>query len=423
MYGPGLSRPVVLPSGSEGYAHILATKGLWSVDADRFPGGILLAEILAQCDPQFRQEFVLKNDNQLESYFERHELQKDMPRYQALSLILRNHWGEDISALFEQNWHSDTFSGCPTFSEWLAALSERDPVHSTGSYKGSRPFTAPPPHYSPAPTVSDPVQLNGLGQPVHNTSVPKPEVPSGGPVTNWRSLRPAPVIANAGTAGTSSNAISGNPATPILVAKSELGLKKPSFIVPHLNVILGFGLVAFVAVTVILFFSEQVQDLAISAYRQGFITFYTPGSVLLALLLGCVQAWVFKYRLRQDKRLSFILITAAGGLIAGLAMGIIAKAVTDNTSLISTNMVAGAIMGAIGGGVASYGQNRFLGGGAANKWVWFNLISWAVIWSIGWQLAILIHGAPGNAASAAFILILSGVSLAMFLQKTPELEF
>ena len=190
-----------------------------------------------------------------------------------------------------------------------------------------------------------------------------------------------------------------------------------------MNVIFGFGLVALAVVTVILIFREQVQSLALSTYSQGFITFYTPGSVLLALLLGCIQAWVFKYRLRQEKRLPFILITAAGGLIAGLVMGIITRVIADNTGQIFINVVTGAIMGAIGGGIASFGQNRFLGGGAARKWLWFNLISWAVIWSIGWQLAILIHGAPGNATSAAFILILSGVSLSVFLQKTPELEF
>jgi len=116
VYAPGLLQPQAVSSGSAGYAHAQAAGGLWGPDADRFAGAVLLAEMLAWCDPQVVQA------GWGESYFEPGEMQQDCPRSRLLCDSLRQTWGEPVAALFERAWRSDALADCPTFGEWLVAL-------------------------------------------------------------------------------------------------------------------------------------------------------------------------------------------------------------------------------------------------------------------------------------------------------------
>ena len=45
LYSASLTRPEAIPSGSPGYAHKTSPSGLWNVEADRFAGAVLIAEI------------------------------------------------------------------------------------------------------------------------------------------------------------------------------------------------------------------------------------------------------------------------------------------------------------------------------------------------------------------------------------------
>jgi cytoskeletal protein RodZ len=117
VYAPGFGRPEALSSGSAGYAHREAADGLWGPQADRFAGAVLLAEMLGWCDPQVVQAAWG------ESYFDPAEMQRDTVRYQALVAALTRRWGESVSDLFTRAWHSQTLADCPTFAEWLLALS------------------------------------------------------------------------------------------------------------------------------------------------------------------------------------------------------------------------------------------------------------------------------------------------------------
>ena len=112
MYAPDLTRPNKLPAGSAGYAHCTASKGLWSPDADRFAGSILLANMLAWCDP------VVVDATFGENYFAQDEMHTDCNRYQILTSSLARIWGRATAELFDAAWHSKELRDCPTFADW-----------------------------------------------------------------------------------------------------------------------------------------------------------------------------------------------------------------------------------------------------------------------------------------------------------------
>jgi cytoskeletal protein RodZ len=119
LYGPGLERPAALPVGSPGYAHKNAPDGLWSREADRFAGALLLAEMLGWCDPR------VPAAAWGEHFFDPAELQTESDRYRVLVSVLRERWGDTIATLFERAWRSETLADCPTFGEWLLHLPKR----------------------------------------------------------------------------------------------------------------------------------------------------------------------------------------------------------------------------------------------------------------------------------------------------------
>ena len=118
MYGPGFLEPKEIPAGSPGYAHQFAPRGLWTEEADRFAGAVLLAEMLCWSDPHVRKAAWG------ESYFAPEDLQGENDRYRVLHTALKRIYGERMQALFIQTWHADKLQDCPTFAEWVVALPE-----------------------------------------------------------------------------------------------------------------------------------------------------------------------------------------------------------------------------------------------------------------------------------------------------------
>ena len=116
LYAPNLAKPAALPSGSAGYAHKTSAAGLWSADADRFAGTVLIAEMLGWCDARVRAAAWG------ESYFAPDEMQTDGERYRTLDAVLRERWGARVADLFAQAWHSATLADCATFGELMIAL-------------------------------------------------------------------------------------------------------------------------------------------------------------------------------------------------------------------------------------------------------------------------------------------------------------
>jgi hypothetical protein len=112
LYGPDLAQPDKLPGGSPGYAHKTAPTGLWSADADRFAGAVLLAEMLGWCDARVCQAAFG------ETYFDPDEMQQESERYLLLQKVIMEHWGTEIMNAFAQTWHSFTLNDCPPLMTW-----------------------------------------------------------------------------------------------------------------------------------------------------------------------------------------------------------------------------------------------------------------------------------------------------------------
>ncbi|NMO96275.1 serine/threonine protein kinase [Paenibacillus lemnae] len=126
IYSPKMDRPDVLLAGSPGYAaHRTVHSGLWSAYADRFAGAVIIAEMLGWSDP------AVVGKAWGESYFDQHEMQTTCERYFLLKKSLSQRWGQSIADLFGRAWDSQDLSSCPTFGEWLvalSALSEEEPA-------------------------------------------------------------------------------------------------------------------------------------------------------------------------------------------------------------------------------------------------------------------------------------------------------
>lgn len=118
LYSRELPAPEKKPGGSAGYSHKTSKNGIWSMDADRFPGTILLSEILGWSDPRVRENAYG------EQYFDISELQKPCWRYDLLISSLTRNWGKSIGDFLEKAWLSSTNNECPSFFDWGSVLVE-----------------------------------------------------------------------------------------------------------------------------------------------------------------------------------------------------------------------------------------------------------------------------------------------------------
>jgi tetratricopeptide (TPR) repeat protein len=119
LYAANLAQPNALPGGSDGYAHKTAVSGLWSADADRFSGAVLIAEMLGWCDARVRRAAYG------EQFFDPSEMQRDTERYRLLRMALKDCWSDPIAKTFERAWQSGQLSDCPSLAEWATRLREQ----------------------------------------------------------------------------------------------------------------------------------------------------------------------------------------------------------------------------------------------------------------------------------------------------------
>ncbi|PZD94585.1 hypothetical protein DNH61_16590 [Paenibacillus sambharensis] len=118
IYASQLDKPEHLSKGSPGYASIRpGHQPMWNKYADRFAGGVLIAEMLAWFDPEIRSH------SWGESYFDPERMQEDEQRAELLTEVLKRTYGSEVAALFRQVWDSDDLLRCPTFGEWYITLS------------------------------------------------------------------------------------------------------------------------------------------------------------------------------------------------------------------------------------------------------------------------------------------------------------
>ncbi len=179
MYAPELKQPKTVPAGSAGYAHACIKSGVWSADADRFAGSVLLANMLTWSDPSIMQAAFG------EQYFAPDEMHLDCSRYQTLVGSLEKQWGKNMSELFSTAWYSKSLGDCPTFSDWADALSvdipdipllepalqpETQPIESA---LPAKPTFIPPQHQSGPIVISHNAPVTGF-KPLFSTQSSAP---------------------------------------------------------------------------------------------------------------------------------------------------------------------------------------------------------------------------------------------------------
>ena len=185
-----------------------------------------------------------------------------------------------------------------------------------------------------------------------------------------------------------------------------------------INFVILFSVTGIVIALLILLFQEQISNVgALVSGQFGYVPEQMVISGFLALLIGSIQAWIFRNRIKS-RRYIFILVSMLGGMIGGLVSGLMINA------NINVPLVLGAVTGALAGGTSSFVQNRLMGNfrhGAS--WFIYSTISWAVIFAIGWTIGWWANRGMDIALAGAFLIIATGISLAVFLNRTPQIEF
>lgn len=115
MYSCNFGRPSKLTAGSPGYSRHCDD---WSAPSDRLSGAILLAEILGWSDSR-----ILRSSS-AESYFEAEEIGKSSSRFDTMSGVLREHYGDETALLFDLAWKADSPAECPKLRHWHSVLSK-----------------------------------------------------------------------------------------------------------------------------------------------------------------------------------------------------------------------------------------------------------------------------------------------------------
>ncbi len=179
-------------------------------------------------------------------------------------------------------------------------------------------------------------------------------------------------------------------------------------------------------------------------------SFYT-GSI--ALLVGIIQAWFLRKKLRSNSYI-FAFSLGLGGIIGGWPGGLIWGYFDNNrTILISiisfgqgqlnstfniiwavivlfiVGFCIGLVVGAFTGGIGSIFQNVILYNSRyAWSWFFYSLISWIPICGLGWAISMIsgeFSSFPffGDALASMFMLISHGFVLNFFLYLFPKIEF
>ena len=150
LYSPGAERPEVLPQSSPGYGFPGAGSPAWSPLTDRYPGSILLAEMLCFCDA------AVTRAAWGESFFNPEELGAETERFRLLEGALRDYYGSEMASLFRRDWTVHVIDDCSPFAEWMIHLPETvgTPDRRPAEVAAVAPAPASPTAPEPAASVT-----------------------------------------------------------------------------------------------------------------------------------------------------------------------------------------------------------------------------------------------------------------------------
>jgi hypothetical protein len=175
-----------------------------------------------------------------------------------------------------------------------------------------------------------------------------------------------------------------------------------------------FTIVGIIIAAIVLWLDEE--DIEIFS-QSGHILKQVLMTGILSLLMGSLQAWIFKSKIKS-RLFIFIAFSALGGIVGGFIGGIL------RNSELNAPIIIGAINGFLAGGLSSLIQNKLMGNEKYGlRWFLYNSISWAAIFSIAWFIGWEPDNSINVAIAGAFFMITSGISLVVFLKRTPQIEF
>lgn len=403
LYSRDLKCPDLLTAGTPGYVHPRLTDGNWNASADRFSGAILLVEMLAWCDKRIREA------SWDESYFDQNEIQQDTARYRLLLGVINERYGEGISSIFRRVWHSQTPDDCPPASDWYLALEGKPVAASAGpSLHPLLDVVAGPKATSPeAETRSAVASGDGTTQAEPFSAENESSLESAEPAKTG--IRP-----NSTSASEAVETFGENQRwTPDIPEQARTSVLRN-------NAALFLGVASALGIFVILF-QGLLDNIAAAFWRSGGWAPYVALSAgSLSFAIGLVQIWVFRQRIPNNERITYVLWTTVSGTIAGFITGaMITMRVTDATQ-------AGLFIGILGGALSGIVQSFLMRNNEAKlKWFIWNSVGWFIAWFVGWPVGLMLNRGGWIFAGLSAFLIASimGVFLLLFLKTTPEFEF
>jgi hypothetical protein len=424
MYAPDLASPALLPSGSPGYAH-KARDGLWSPNADRFAGALLLAEMLGWCDERVREA------SWGESYFDPSETQQDSPRSALLSRILHERWGEDVVVLLERAWESDVLSDCATFGEWLVTLPKAVPQRTSVTEDQAPQAALPSSDAAVQALLNLAVQLEQQGNSSGALAAYREAyslAPAGSGVHMLLARLLQEFEAQRSPRRQRAPGLSKGAAVPATPAKYPVLQDRMLSILHgvHASPVESFLLSA-ITVAVCAYVLMRTFGTMISRFEQGLwrldtLVYEMSRSALIAVLSGLTEVLLLRTRIKE-KQVVFVAIAAIAGLLGGVVTGAIVRV---NEARLSTALLAlaGLFGGAVGGALAGLGQASPLRiGELRTRWVAWSTISWAVVWALAGGIGWVVIGPAAPAAVAASVPVATALGLVLLLRVYPEIEF
>jgi hypothetical protein len=428
MYGPSLNRPHLLPGGSPGYAHRTAPDGLWSPEADRFAGAILIAEMLGWHDAQIRGRAWG------ESFFDPDEIAQDSDRYLALHASLERCWGVNAARLLERAWRSDVLAECPTFGGWLIALPTKAPQLVSASTSGQpRPSTPPDTSTAAAQALIDlgeELARQGNYAAALTAYRQAEQITLASSALRLRIIRRLEELQEQERKERRARLEPPTPSAREQPAESQPADDlfstrrwRPEIRTPSRNARLGRFILTFAGVglalaVLVLLFPGLLASAGYNFWLMGGASaFNSLGVGALALIISLIQVWIFRERVRGQQKFWFVLITVLSGAIGGAIGGAMLQSRQIGASELC--LVAGAVTGVL----TSFGQMFLIHNEAKWRWLLWNTTGWALALYAGGALSLAIGGWSGIAIGAGLIMVAMGVSLALFLRLSPEFEF
>jgi hypothetical protein len=185
-----------------------------------------------------------------------------------------------------------------------------------------------------------------------------------------------------------------------------------------------FGLAGIFFGVIILLSKDMITNTEKSLSGYFWVSQAISGGVI-SLLIGCIQLFIFHQNIKKKYYFLFLVSSLASGIIAGY---LIVHFV--NLDFSSDAFLVGLLMGAFSGAFTSIAQGTFVFnkkshnyGNVLSKWIIYHILSWSIIWGLGWMVSWHSYSTQSLALGFVVIMILSGGLFAAFLNFMGNIDY